>query len=94
MALRASSHFCVVLPIQSLFTDLDTLINTKLLPLLTEQPPTNNVVRQLLSLPIQEGGLEPSKVVDYHYSNSVKVTALLVSFLIQNSSILSVHDKL
>jgi len=52
----------------------------------------------LLSLPIREGGLgllEPSKVADYHYSNSFKVTAPLVSNLTHNSSvpILEVHDE-
>jgi len=44
MALRASRPFCVtpISPsISHLFTDLDTLINTRLLPLLTEKPPTN-----------------------------------------------------
>jgi len=84
--------------ISHLFADLDSLINTRFLPLLTEQPPTNDVLRQLLSLPIREGGLglmEPSKVADYHYSNSVKVTAPLVSLLTHKSStsVLNVHDE-
>ena len=40
--------------------------------------------------------LEPSKVADYHYSNSVKVTAPLVSNLTHNSSvpILEVHNEM
>jgi len=38
---------------------------------------------------------EPSKVADYHYSNSVKVTTPLVSVLTHKSSvpILEVHDE-
>ena len=62
---------------------------------LTKQPPINDLLRQLLSLPIREGLLEPSKVTDYHYSNSVQVTVPLVSNLTQYSSvpILEVHDE-
>jgi len=44
-----------------------------------------------------EGGLgivEPSKVADYHYPNSIKVTTPLVSILTNKSSIstLEAHD--
>ena len=55
---------------------LDTLINSGFLSAITEQPSCNNLIRNLLSLPIYVGGVgitEPSKV------NSIKITAPLVS---------------
>jgi len=57
------------------------------------------LLHQLLSLPIQEGGLEivePYKVANHHYSNSVKVTTPLVSISTHKSSIsiLEAHDEM
>ena len=41
------------------------------------------------------GLMEPSKVADYYYSNSVKVILPLVSLLTHNSftSVINVHDE-
>ena len=80
---------CTTPSISHLFEALDTLINASFLPTLTDQTPTNNLFQQVLSLPIREGGLglvEPSKVDNYHYLNSVKVTTPLVSILTHKSS--------
>ena len=81
------------------FEALDMLINASFLPTLTDQTPTNNLLRNLLSLPIREGGLglvEPSKVASYHYQNSVKAISLLVSISTHKSStsILEAHDTM
>ena len=88
MALKANGLSCVILLLPSLIY-LDTLINSSFLPTITHQTPTNNLLWKLLILPIREGGLgivEPSKVADYHYLSSVKVTAPLVSILTHKSS--------
>jgi len=81
------------------FEALDMLINASFLPTLTDQTPNNNLLQNLLSLPIQEGRLglvEQSKVASYHYQNSVKVTSPLVSILTDKSStaVLVAHDTM
>jgi len=66
--------------------------------MLTEQPPINDLLRQLPSLPLREGGLGMTGAIQgygYHYPNSVKVTTPLVSVLTHKSSvpILKVHNE-
>ena len=85
--------------ISHLFNSLDYSINTTFLPVLTEQPQCNDILRELLSLPIRDGGLgivEPSKVAESHYANSLTITAPLVSILTGNSSatVLDVHNEM
>ena len=68
-------------------------------PELIRQLLSNNLLWQLLSLSIREGGLglvEPSKVANYHYLNSVKVTTPFVSILTHESSIsvLEAYDEM
>jgi len=82
-----------------LFKALNAFINASFLPTLTDQTPTNDILRQLLSLPVREGGLgigEPSMVAKQHYSNSVKVTTLLVSILTcqSSTSIFEAHGEM
>jgi len=82
--------FLVLYYSSHLSLDWDTSINPHFLPSLTDQTPASSLLWQLLSLPIREGGLgivEPSKIADYHYSNSIKVTTPLVSILTNKSSI-------
>jgi len=77
----------------------ESLINTTFLPVLTEQPQCNELLRELLSLPVREGGLgivEPSKAAESQYANSLLITTPLVSILTGNSSatVLDVHDQM
>ena len=82
-----------------LFNSLDYFINTTFLPVLTEQPQCNDILREFLSLPIRDGGLgivEPSKVANSHYANSLVITTPLVSILTGNSSatVLDAHNEM
>ena len=85
--------------ISHLFKSLDYFINTTFLPVLMEQPLCNDLLRELLSLPIREGGLgivEPSKAADSQYANSLMITTPLVSILTGNSSatVLDARDQI
>jgi len=88
MALLVNGPFCVE-PLQTFLIFSDYFINTTFLPVLTEQPQCNELLRELLSLPIREGGLgivEPSKATESQYANSVLITSPLVSILTGKSS--------
>ena len=78
---------------------MDYFINTTFLSVLTEQPQCNELLRELLSLAIREGGLgivEPSKATESQYANSVLITTPLVSILTGNSSatVLDARDQM
>ena len=62
--------------ISHLLTDLEVIIQSKLLPALTGRPPLNSTERDLLSLPARHGGMGivNSTTCDHNYETSRRIT--------------------
>ena len=98
MVLLANGPFFVgLLHVSQLFKPLDHFINTTFL---SEQPQCNNLLRNLLRLPIRERGLEIvewSKVTISQYANSLMVTTSLVATYVtgrSSATVLDAHDQM
>ncbi len=74
--------------ISHLFHPLEKVIRQNLIPLLTDQPPPNDLVRDLLALPARLGGIaitNPTKIVDFEFSSSAKISDPLTSSIIHQT---------
>ena len=76
-----------------LLTDLEVIIQSKLLPALTGRPPLNSTERDLLSLPARHGGMgivNPT-TCDHNYETSRRITKLPVQEVLSQTHNYSVE---
>ena len=69
-----------------LLQPLEDVIRTELLPAITGRPPPNDSERDLLALPTRLGGIalvNPTKLTDFEYSASIKITEPLTNAILQ-----------
>ena len=69
-----------------LLQPLEDVIRTELLPAITGRPPPNDSEREFLALPTRLGGIglvNPTKLTDFEYSASIKITEPLTNAILQ-----------
>ena len=83
--------------VSDLLKPLEDVIRQEFLPALTGRNAFNDEERELLSLPVRLGGLgiiDPSRQTALEHETSKKITAPLVTLILQQSSIYSTEVKI